>query len=423
MEITIISLALLVFMAHVFAAMFVKTRLPDVLPLMLLGIIIGPVFQIVSPADFGMVDKVFTRVLLIVILFESGLGIKISQIRLTWTQSLRLTLACFTVMTAVIAALARFALGLPSVYAFALGCILASNSFAVIIPLISKLNISANIKTVLLSESTLGSVLSIAGAVTILQMPQIDTFGFGRIGAKIIYMFLLSFAVGAGAAIFWTMVLHRIRKLENSIFLTPAFVMIVYSVCEACGADGAISAFIFGIIAGNIRVIRSFKALRFIGKLTRDTASNAFNEVEKSFFGEIVFLLRTFFFVYIGICMHIGSRHSMLYGLLFTAVIFITRAVVANLTLAKSVSRLDAAAASAMAPKGLVTAVLASLAAQSGAGALQDIVYSVIFFSILFATLMSFCIEKGYCAGIVAFVFRRHQEAAAPSERNNHAGL
>jgi NhaP-type Na+/H+ or K+/H+ antiporter len=418
MEITIISLALMVFMAHMFAAVFVKTRLPDVLPLMLLGIIIGPVFKIVSPADFGMVDKVFTRVLLIVILFESGLGIKISQIRMTWTQSLRLTIICFAVMTAVISALARLALGLPSVYALALGCILASNSFAVIVPLISKLNISANIKTVLLSESTLGSVFSIAGAVTILQMAQTNAFSFGLIGAKIIYMLLLSFAAGAGAAIFWTMVLNRIRKLENSIFLTPAFVMIVYSVCEACGADGAVSAFIFGIIAGNIRIIKRFKAFRFIEKLTRDTASNAFNEVEKSFFGEIVFILRTFFFVYIGICMNIGNRRSMLYGLLFTAVIFITRAIVANLALARSVNRLDAAAASAMAPKGLVTAVLASLAAQAGtagAAALQSIVYSVILFSILFATMISFCIEKGYCAGAVAYLFRRHQETAAPA--------
>jgi NhaP-type Na+/H+ or K+/H+ antiporter len=148
-----------------------------------------------------------------------------------------------------------------------------------------------------------------------------------------------------------------------------------------------------------------------------NTAGNAFNEVEKSFFGEIVFLLRTFFFVYIGICMHISSWHSMMYGLMFTIVIFMTRTTVANLTLAKSVSRLDTAAASAMAPKGLVTAVLASHAAQmgtAGAAVLQDTVYSVIFFSILFATLISFCIEKGYCTGVVAYLFKRHQEGAGP---------
>jgi NhaP-type Na+/H+ or K+/H+ antiporter len=82
MEGIIISLAALVFLAHLFSALFVKTRMPEVLPLMVLGIILGPVLNLVTQSDFGMVDQVFTRILLIVILFESGLGIKISQIKL-----------------------------------------------------------------------------------------------------------------------------------------------------------------------------------------------------------------------------------------------------------------------------------------------------------------------------------------------------
>lgn len=97
MEGVIISLAILIFLSHLFSAMFVKTRMPEVLPLLLLGILLGPLLNIVSPADFGMVDQVFTRVLLIVILFESGLGLRISQIRSTWEQSSRLTLISFEI--------------------------------------------------------------------------------------------------------------------------------------------------------------------------------------------------------------------------------------------------------------------------------------------------------------------------------------
>ena len=256
MEGVIISLAILIFLSHLFSAMFVKTRMPEVVPLLILGIIIGPILKIVSPSDFGMVDQVFSRVLLIVILFESGLGLRISQIRSTWEQSSRLTVISFVIIMCIVALLAKIALGLHWAYAIILGSILADNSFAIIIPLISKLNISNNIKTVLLTESTMGGVISIVVTMTLLSMAKIQSFDPSLIIAKIIYTFMVSCTVGGAAAIFWTTVLNKVRKLENGIFLTLAFVLVVYSVCETLGSDGSIGAFIFGIVAGNIRTIR-----------------------------------------------------------------------------------------------------------------------------------------------------------------------
>ncbi|MDR0953288.1 MAG: cation:proton antiporter [Elusimicrobiota bacterium] len=411
MEGIIISLAIFIFLAHLFSVMFVKTRIPEVLPLMLLGIIIGPVLNIVNPSDFGMVDQVFTRILLIVILFESGLGIRISHIRNTWAQGTRLTLISFILTMALIMLLAKLVLGLNWAYSLILGCILADNSFAVIIPLLSKLNISKKIRTTLLVETTMNGVLSIVGAITMLHMAKMDAFAPSMVVAKILYSFLVSLIVGTAAAIFWTTVLNKVRKLENSIFLTLAFVLVVYSICETMGSDGAIGAFVFGIVAGNIKVIRKMSGFKFIERFTMHVKSKAFNEVEKSFFGEIVFVLRTFFFVYIGIAIQITSAYSMLCGLLFTIAIFIIRIPIANYSLDKQVNRLDTAVASAMVPKGLITAVLASLIAQSGiAGGqiLQDIIYSAILFSIIFATIISFCIEKGYGEHAINFFFKRH---------------
>ncbi|MDR0646438.1 MAG: cation:proton antiporter [Elusimicrobiota bacterium] len=416
MEGVILSLALLIFLAHLFSALFVKTRVPEVLPLMLLGIIIGPILKIVSSADFGMVDKVFTRILLIVILFESGLGIRISHIRGAWIQSSRMTLIGFPAIMFAVAVLARVALGIPFAYCLILGCVLAENSFAVIIPLISKLNISNNIKTLLLVESTAGSVLAIAGATTMLHMARSASFSPSGIIAGILYNFSISFIIGTAAAVFWTAVLSNVRKLENCIFLTLAFVLVVYSACEAAGADGVIGSFIFGIIAGNIRIIRKLHGFRFIEFFISNAKSKAFNEVEKSFFAEVVFILRTFFFVYIGICMHINSLTSMFYGILFTTIIFLVRIPMANYALGRSINRADTAVVAAMAPKGLVTAVLASLVMQSGiAGTdtLQDIIYSVILFSIIFSTIFAFLIEKGYIAKTINFIFKRHIDTMA----------
>ncbi len=414
MEGIIISLAALVFLAHLFSALFVKTRMPEVLPLMVLGIILGPVLNLVTQSDFGMVDQVFTRILLIVILFESGLGIKISQIKTTFAQTSKITLVSFIIVVAAVTFAAKLILGLNWIYAVILGGILADNSFAIIIPLISKLNISQKIKTVLMMESTLNGVIAIIVTITLIDMAKINSFAPSMIAAKIIYTFLISVAVGSAAAVFWTTVLNKIRKLQNSIFLTIAFVMVVYSVCESLGSDGSIGAFVFGIVAGNIRIIKKLGWLNFLERYTISVKGKSFNEVEKSFFSEVVFILSTFFFVYIGISIRITNFYSMLYGLFFTLIIFLARVPAVNYSLDKNVSKLDCMVAAAMTPKGLVTAVLASLVAQSGiaGGALlQDIIYSVIMFSIIFATGLAFLAEKGYAVKMADLFFKRHANA------------
>ncbi len=418
MEGIIISLAALVFLAHLFSALFVKTRMPEVLPLMVLGIIVGPVLNLVTQSDFGMVDQVFTRVLLIVILFESGLGIKISQIKTTFAQTSKITLVSFITVVATVTLAAKLILGLNWIYAVILGSILADNSFAIIIPLISKLNISQRIKTVLMMESTLNGVIAIIVTITLIDMAKINSFAPSMIAAKIIYTFLISVAVGSAAAVFWTTVLNKIRKLQNSIFLTIAFVMVVYSVCESLGSDGSIGAFVFGIVAGNIRIIKKLGWLNFLERYTISVKGKSFNEVEKSFFSEVVFVLSTFFFVYIGISIRITSFSSMLYGLFFTLIIFLARIPAVNYSLDKNISKMDCTVAAAMTPKGLVTAVLASLVAQSGiaGGALlQDIIYSVIMFSIIFATGLAFLAEKGYAVKMADLFFKRHNNTTEDS--------
>ena len=426
MEGIIISLAALVFLAHLFSALFVKTRMPEVLPLMVLGIILGPVLNLVTQSDFGMVDQVFTRILLIVILFESGLGIKISQIKTTFAQTSKITLVSFIIVVAAVTFAAKLILGLNWIYAVILGSILGDNSFAIIIPLISKLNISQKIKTVLMMESTLNGVIAIIVTITLIDMAKINSFAPSMIAAKIIYTFLISVAVGSAAAVFWTTVLNKIRKLQNSIFLTIAFVMVVYSVCESLGSDGSIGAFVFGIVAGNIRIIKKLGWLNFLERYTISVKGKSFNDVEKSFFSEVVFVLSTFFFVYIGISIRITNFYSMLYGLLFTLIIFLARIPAVNYSLDKNVSKLDCMVAAAMTPKGLVTAVLASLVAQSGiaGGALlQDIIYSVIMFSIIFATGLAFLAEKGYAVKMANAFFKRHSDATEDSRAKPSAEL
>ena len=55
---------LLVFLAHAFTALFQRTRVPDVLLLITIGILLGPVLGLVHPGHFGKVGPVFAQVAL-----------------------------------------------------------------------------------------------------------------------------------------------------------------------------------------------------------------------------------------------------------------------------------------------------------------------------------------------------------------------
>lgn len=57
--ISIVFVGALVFLAHFFSAIFSRTKIPDVLWLFSIGIVLGPVLEIVTPASFGILGPVF----------------------------------------------------------------------------------------------------------------------------------------------------------------------------------------------------------------------------------------------------------------------------------------------------------------------------------------------------------------------------
>ena len=72
---------ILIFLAHLFTAVFSRTRVPDVLLLIIIGICVGPIFGLVSPEQFGAVGAILITVTLIIILFENGTALELSTLR------------------------------------------------------------------------------------------------------------------------------------------------------------------------------------------------------------------------------------------------------------------------------------------------------------------------------------------------------
>ncbi|MFQ6087654.1 MAG: cation:proton antiporter [Candidatus Methanofastidiosia archaeon] len=394
MEIALVILfvGLLIFLAHWFSALFEKTRVPDVLLLVFIGFLVGPVTELVSPEDFGKVGNVFTIIALVIILFASGLGLSFSSLRESMVPGIRLSLINFVGTVVIVALISIPMFQMSLLEGLILGSILGGTSSAVVIPMVSKLRLQQNSRTTLILESTFSDVLCIVITLGFIQAIKYHELKPGLILGEIIASFLLATAMGALAAFFWSTLLNRIRHLENSIFTTPAFVFILFGVAELLGYSGAISALAFGIVLGNIHSLK----LPILKRLT-SSRPVSLNKIEKAFFGEAVFLLKTFFFVYIGLSVRLTNFMLILAGLGLTLVMFLIRIPVVRLGMDKTVTRFDASVAAVMVPKGLAAAVLASLPLQAGIekGVLmQDVIYAVILLSIIATTSLTFLIEK-----------------------------
>ena len=92
---TILAIALLYFLAHGATALFTRTRVPDVLMLIVLGLVLGPMLGLLHPEDFGKVGPVMTTLALLVILFDSGTTLKIPDLKASMRDTTLLAVLTF----------------------------------------------------------------------------------------------------------------------------------------------------------------------------------------------------------------------------------------------------------------------------------------------------------------------------------------
>jgi len=409
----IAAIGFIIFLAYIFAEVFSRSRVPDVLLLILIGILIGPIFGIVLPSHLGSVGPVFTVITLVLMLFEGGLHMRASDLRHAFGGTLALTLTGFVVTCLMVSAILRGLgslglIGTNLLVFLTAGAIVAGTSSAVVIPILSKLTLAIRSRTILIMESALTDVLCIVVALGLLEVQMIGTnVNFPLIGGRMMAAFLIAMLFGIVGGLIWATLLHRVRTLQNSIFETVASIFLVYGVTEMLGFSGPIASLAFGITLGNCERLH-----RFWPKFATEKPITL-NDSERQFFSDAVFLFKTFFFVYVGISIQLTNLPHILLGLLLTILMFLIRIPIVRMAVSrKRTSVKDAAFMAVMIPKGLAAAVLASIPLQRGleSGAfIQNVTFAVVTFSILINSILVFLIEKTPVAGFYYRIFSRYQ--------------
>lgn len=415
---TIVFVGCTIFLSHWFATLFARTKIPDVLWLFTIGLLLGPVFGVVHPENFGAVGPVFTTITLVFILFESGIDQRLEPLINSIGGTAKITTYNFIGTCLVAGSIAYFNTDLGFLRSLMLGSIVGGTSSAVITTLVRQFPMGERTRTILVLESAFSDVFTLAVPLTLLTAYKIGKVDVAFVTGQMIAAFILAAMLGVAGAFGWGILLNRMRTLQNTVFTTPAFVFILYGIVELLNYSGPIAALAFGITLGNMDVLgppimRNVLVARPI----------SLNDNERAFFSEAVFLLRTFFFVYIGISVHLEDWWLLALGAIITGALFLARIPIVRISVPRNTSPKDASYMSTMIPKGLGAAVLASLPAQQGIEGgeiIQSIVFSIILCTTLFTTILTFLVDKTWLSRVYIWLF---QISGLGKNKNRRSGL
>ena len=383
----------LVFLAHLFQFVFQRFRVPDTLWLIGIGLVVGPLTQWVQPQDFGIVGPALTGIALAVILFEAGLELHLHDLKVALGSAVLLTLAVYLASLVAVMLLVRFLTGFPWITAVFVGAVVATPSPPVVLPMLRNSAIPRNLKVTVTLESALGEALGLVVALAILRLAVSEGMTVGHLIGDLLSSFIVAMVIGVAAGIGWAFVLKQVRELKHSMILTPSIVFIAFGLTDYLGFSGPVAALAFGLALGNLEGIA--KQLKWTGD---DVAPARVERMEMEFIGELVFLLKTFFFVFLGISMGPADLWSLT-AFVIVGLLLLVRFVMVRFLLPGIISSAaDGTIVASLIPKGLAAAVMAAAAASEpdfpNGTEVDSLIYSVVLFSIATTALLVFLFEK-----------------------------
>jgi cell volume regulation protein A len=373
--------------------LFDKTKVPDVLLLMGIGVLLGPVFGLVGPAGLRHFAEYFGTLALIVILFEGGMDMDIDRLLTEFGIASFLVVISFVLSMASIAAYLHFVQHWELLRSILLGSILGCTSAAIVIPIVGKMKVSGEIKTLLSIESALSDVLAVVISITLIEVISLGTIGIRTPFRAVVSSFSTAIIGGALAGIIWLKVLNFLKDRRYSYMFTLAAVLITFGVLNFLGGSGSIAVLIFGIVLGNSH---SFS------KMLNISDDSLVESTIKFFHGEMTFFIRTFFFVYLGeifVFKFLNAQFFVVSIALFLIIIVVRYASVMLTVTFFPEKQADRFLMLSMMPRGLASAVLAILpvsAKISESEQFIDITFAVIILTNILMTFGVYYSDKLY---------------------------
>ena len=378
-HVILLAAGVVIFLGVAGEAFFKKTGIPDVAFLMILGVIIGPVLGLIQPEAVIQVVPYFAALALIIIMFDGGLNLDIKHVIKTAHFSVTLAVLGFVLSVVMISIAAHFALGWAWLDSILLASIVGGSSSAIVFGLVRNIKISEETKSMLSFESALTDILATIVAFILFEAVLAGHFDLQTLQETIGRAVIVGLVLGFGVGIPWMYISTKFSNAQHAYMLTLGVLFVLFFLANSFGESGALTALVFGLMIGNKNHLA--KILRF--KLPRI-------ELDDPTHNQLTFLVRSFFFVFVGLMASFGQIEYLIFGVLMTIAVYFGRILVGKITLTKRFSLLDRAVTNSMIPRGLAAAVLATYPITMGlpnADAYPQLIFFIILSSVVITTI------------------------------------
>lgn len=337
-----------------------RTGLPDMLFLVVLGMLVGPATGLVNAGTIMGFAPYLAGLALVFILFDGGMTMNIYHVFSQTARAVVLAAAGFTLSAIASSLLIHFLVipNVPFLYALLFGTIVGGSSSIIVMSLASRIKLSERGSTILRLESAINDILCIVVSLVVIEIMVLGgTVDVSTVARSLASRFSIGAMLGIVIGIGWLSMLKRIVAASYSYMLTLGVALLAYALSETLGGSGALCSLLFGIMLGNEKEIYGILRMKKPPDLVVDAGL-------KRFESEIAFLLRAFFFVYIGLIVTMPSLLTVAVGIALALVLLAIRVGVVRLATFKSKLTQERAIMSVLLTRGLASAVLATLTLQ-----------------------------------------------------------
>ncbi len=378
-HVILLAAGIVIFLGVAGEAFFKRTGIPDVAFLMILGVIMGPILGIIQPEAVIQVVPYFAALALIIIMFDGGLNLDIKHIIKTAHFSFSLAIFGFILSVAIISFSAHYFLEWALLDSILLGSIVGGSSSAIVFGLVRNIKISEETRSMLSFESALTDILATIVAFILFEAVLAGHFDLQTLQETLGRAIAVGLILGLGVGIPWMYVTTKLSNVQHGYMLTLGILFVLFFLANSFGESGALTALVFGLMLGNKG--RLAKLLRFkLPKIESDDPTH----------NQLTFLVRSFFFVFVGLMASFGQLEYVVFGVVITVLVYVGRVVTGKIILTGRFSKLDRAVTNSMIPRGLAAAVLATYPITMGlpnAEAYPQIIFFIILSSVVLTTI------------------------------------
>jgi len=327
--------------------LFKRLGIPSVLLLFAVGYMLGPVMHQIDLETLKGVEYIVGPLALVILLFEGGMDLNIYKLIHESGRGV-LMAVLVTITSMLVTGGIWVALGHDFMMGAILGAIVGGTTSSMVTAIAGGIKVSEKAKQCLIIESALTDVLTVVLTIALMGVVITGSASVQGTGKEILGNFAIGAAIGGLFGLAWIALSRQLRTINFFYMLTVAVLLFAYMVSEYFGGSGAISALVMGIMLGNYKEIA--KMLRVKG-IDEDAELFGFQR-------EIGFLVRTFYFVYMGSLIVIGGTAAFLLSLAIMAGLVAARWISAQISTFRSDLAEYKSYINIMMPRGLATAVM-----------------------------------------------------------------